>query len=96
MVRVHRGTPCSHNVSAAAWAQLSKAHNINRWVTLVYSRELAWPVQVAQFSFALPPPEQMGELLPWMQAALHMLDLLGSYKLKPDQKVPLPLLNCGL
>ncbi|CAL5221103.1 g3236 [Coccomyxa viridis] len=41
---------------------------------------------VAQFSFALPPAEQMGELLPWMQAAMHMLDLLGSYKLKPDQK----------
>ena len=51
---------------------------------------LALCAQVAQFSFALPPAEQMGELLPWIQAAMHMLDLLGSYKLKPDQKVPLP------
>ena len=44
-------------------------------------------VQVAQFSFTLPPADLMSELLPWMQAAMHMLDLLGSYKLKPEQKV---------
>ncbi len=49
--------------------------------------------QVAQFSFTLPPAEQMGELLPWMQADMHMLDQLGSYKLKPDQKVDLLLLS---
>lgn len=29
----------------------------------------------------------MAELLPWMQAAMQMVDLLGSYKLKPEQKV---------
>lgn len=55
---------------------------------------LALFVQVAQFSFALPPAEQMGELLPWMQAAMHMVDLLGSYKLKPDQKVPPLVSSC--
>ena len=44
-------------------------------------------MQIAQFSFTLPPVEQMGELLPWMQAAMYMLDMLGSYKMKPDQKV---------
>ena len=42
---------------------------------------------MAQFSFRLPPAEHMAELLPWMQAAMHMIDLLGSYKLKPEQKV---------
>ena len=44
-------------------------------------------VQIAQFSFSLPPVEQMGELLPWMQAAMYMIDSLGSFKMKPDQKV---------
>ena len=44
-------------------------------------------MQVAQFSFRLPPAEHMAELLPWMQAAMQMIDLLGSYKLKPEQKV---------
>ena len=48
-------------------------------------------VQIAQFSFTLPPLEQMGELLPWMQAAMYMIDSLGSYRMKPDQKVRYPL-----
>lgn len=52
-------------------------------------------MQVAQFSFNLPAAEHMGELLPWMQAAMHMLDLLGSYKLKPEQKVCAPMLRAS-
>ena len=57
----------------------------------VYHQSAGPFAQVAQFSFTLPPAEQMGELLPWMQAAMHMVDQLGSYKLKPDQKVRLSL-----
>ena len=43
--------------------------------------------QIAQFSFALPPPEEMEKLSRWIMAAMVFIDLLGNYKMKPDQKV---------
>lgn len=44
-------------------------------------------VQIAQFSFALPPADQMEKLSRWMAAAMVFIDLLGNYKMKPEQKV---------
>lgn len=42
--------------------------------------------QIAQFSFALPPPDEMDKLSSWIMAAMVFIDLLGNYKMKPDQK----------
>ncbi|CAL8468957.1 g8498 [Coccomyxa elongata] len=42
--------------------------------------------QIAQFSFALPPPDEMDKLSRWIMAAMVFIDLLGNYKMKPDQK----------
>ncbi len=55
-------------------------------------------VQIAQFSFVLPPAEQMDKLGRWMTAAMVFIDTLGNYKMKPEQKVrllshPLPRIS---
>jgi hypothetical protein len=40
-----------------------------------------------QFSFLLPPAEEMESLNRLMTAAMVFIDLLGNYKMKPEQKV---------
>ena len=43
--------------------------------------------QVLRFSFALPPRDRMGELGKLMSAAMHFVDSVGTYKLKPEQRL---------
>lgn len=49
-------------------------------------------LQIAQFSFLLPPIEEMESLNTLMTAVMVFIDLLGNYKMKPEQKVGLRLL----
>ena len=42
--------------------------------------------QVLRFSFALPPRDRMAELGKLMSAAMHFVDAVGTYKLKPEQR----------
>lgn len=42
--------------------------------------------QVLRFSFALPPRGRMAELSKLMSAAMHFVDAVGTYKLKPEQR----------
>ena len=43
--------------------------------------------QVLRFSFALPPRERMAELSTLFAAAMHFIDAVGAYKLKPEQRL---------
>ena len=43
--------------------------------------------QVLRFSFALPPRDRMAELGKVMSAAMHFVDAVGTYKLKPEQRL---------
>ena len=43
--------------------------------------------QVLQFSFALPPAGDMGALERWMTAVMAFIDIMGQYKLRPEQRV---------
>ena len=50
-------------------------------------RWLAWGAQILQFSFALPPAGDMAALERWMTAVMAFTDIVGQYKLRPEQKV---------
>lgn len=43
--------------------------------------------QVLRFSFTLPPRERMAELGTVFAAAMHFIDAVGAYKLKPEQRL---------
>lgn len=44
-------------------------------------------MQVLRLSFALPERERMAELGKLMTAAMHFIDAVGSYKLRPEQRL---------
>lgn len=44
-------------------------------------------MQVLRFSFTLPPRERMAELGKLMSVAMHFIDVVGMYKLKPEQRL---------
>ncbi len=43
--------------------------------------------KVLRFSFALPPRDRMAELGKLTSAAMHFVDAVGTYKLKPEQRL---------
>lgn len=44
-------------------------------------------MQVLRLSFTLPERERMAELGKLMTAAMHFIDAVGSYKLRPEQRL---------